>query len=128
MRYLIFGFLFMICGQLFSQAYSLPDCNRIDEVRKYKYVIQYKECVDDMRNIGGVVSISQKEVMRIKGFYTFDKLMEWLNSARFIMIANQRVVRMEPDQLVGVYDLGNGEEIHIRLMEEKKHKERRIVV
>lgn len=97
-----------------------------------KFILIYKDKSyggPTLRLLGDNYVISNSgHQTNIKGFNTEKELFDWINSTSWLYADGRKDVRIEPENIVAIYDLSKAKKIELELKEEQKVIEKKVEI
>ena len=103
----------------FDPSYSL-----LDSIPEIKYILVYKSSTPRVNYFGEKIRIEKVEIDS-NTFTTIESLLRWLNDGYFFGEGN---VRLQQDDIIGIYDIHTAKEIKLNLITEEKKEEEKVQI
>ena len=124
----------MLCSRLLGQAHYPQSTNvepkPSDEPKKeYCYIVVYREWESSwVSDTMGGTTIKYYWHTNICGFEDMESLKKWLNNPGGYWFDSQKRVRLNKNELIGIYDLTTAKKINATIKTEEKTIEKHIEV
>jgi hypothetical protein len=106
--------------------------NLIGEDSPIRFILIYKAKSyggATLRQLGGDYIIYNSEHQtNIKGFNTEKELFDWINSTSWLYADGRKDVRLEPENIIAIYDLSKAKKLEVQLKEEQKVIQKKVEI